>query len=69
MKLSRQFGYSLLGGGGALGPLLVGRGCLGGCSGCYGCLAVPGLIVGLALIKSIVGNRKGEKHGLASGDH
>jgi len=69
MKLSRQLGYSLLGGGGAMGSVLASRGCLGGCSGCYGCLALPGLIVGLALYKSIVSNRKGEKHGLASGDH
>ena len=69
MNKYRNFGYSLMGGGGALGSMLVSRGCIGSCSGCYSCFAVPGLIVGLALFKSLNRVNKGETNGLVKGDH
>jgi hypothetical protein len=69
MNKYRNFGYSLVGGGGALGSILISRGCLGSCYGCYSCLAVPGLIVTMALYKTRYSKEKGEHNELAPGDH
>jgi hypothetical protein len=69
MSVYRNLGYSLFGSGGAAGSILVSRGCLGGCTGCFGCVAFSGLLVGLALVKVVKRNNKEEKHGLATADH
>jgi len=69
MNRYRNFGYSLIGGGGALGSMLISRGCAGSCSGCLSCFTVPGIIAGLTLYKSLRRDKKGETHGLAANDH
>ena len=60
----RNIGYSVFGGSGAAGSMLANQSCLGGCSGCFGCVAFAGLLVSLALVKTIYGT-KGDENGLA----
>jgi len=69
MKKYRNLGYSLFGSGGAAGSMLAGQGCLGSCSGCFGCVAFSGLLASWALFKAIHSHDKGDKHGLAAADH
>ena len=60
----RNIGYSVFGGGGAAGSMFANQGCLGGCTGCFGCVAFTGLLVSLAVVKTIY-SAKGDKNGLA----
>lgn len=69
MRKYRNLGYSLFGTGGAAGTLLAGQGCLGGCTGCFGCVAFSGLLAGWALFKAIHRHDKEDKHELAAADH
>ena len=68
MSKSKNFKYALFGGGGAVGSILANQACLGSCSGCFGCVAFSGLLVSLALVKTLY-QPKGKKHGLAATDH
>ena len=58
MSRKRTFRYSLLGAGGAAGSLLLGQGCLGACTGCLGCLVVPGLLLGINVGRKSLGRRE-----------
>ena len=64
----RTVGYSVFGGGGATGSMLANQGCLGSCTGCFGCVAFSGLLVSLALVKTIYSS-KGDKNGVAERDN
>jgi len=64
MSKYRNFGYSVFGGCGAAGSMLANQGCLGSCSGCFGCVAFAGGLVSLALLKSLRRNRE-DTHGMA----
>ncbi len=64
----RNIGYSVFGGGGAAGSMLANPNCLGGCNACFGCVAFAGLLVSLALVKTICGTKE-DKDGLAERDN
>jgi hypothetical protein len=68
MSKTKKLSYALFGGGGAAGSLLANQACLGSCSGCFSCVAFGGLLVSLALFKTLY-KPKGNKHGLAATDH
>ena len=68
MNKYRNIGYTVFGGGGAAGSMLIGQRCLGSCTGCFGCVAFTGLLVSLALVKTIC-RTKEDKNGLAEGSH
>jgi len=69
MRKYRNIGYSLFGSGGAAGSILVGQGCLGACSGCFGCVAFSGLVAGWAVFKAVHRHEKEDNHGLAAADN
>ena len=68
MSLYRNISYSVFGGGGAAGSMLANQGCLGSCTGCFGCVAFTGVLVSMALVKTIY-RTKGDTDGLAERDN
>ena len=53
MSRYQTLGYSLLGGSGAASSLVIGQNCLAGCSGCFGCVAFGGILVGWTMINNL----------------
>ena len=68
MSLYRNISYSVFGGGGAAGSMLANQGCLGSCTGCFGSVALTGVLVSVALVKTIY-RTKGDTDGLAERDN
>ena len=64
MSKYRNIGYSVLGSGGAAGSLLASQSCLGACTGCLSCVAFTGVLVSMALVKTVF-RTKGDTDGLA----
>ena len=69
MDKYRPIGSSVFGGGGAAGSMLANQGCLGSCSGCFGCVAFSGVLVSLALFKTFYRKKEGDQNELAAGDN
>lgn len=68
MSKYRNIGYSVFGGGGAAGSMLAGQSCLGACTGCFSCVAFTGVLVSMALVKTIY-RTKGDTDGMAERDN